>query len=136
NPTSMGTKFNSGEWDVTVVYFDPDMTDEVVAEDIVGEELEDGYMYGVAELELTYTGDGSEDLWFVIELAYVTEDDDVINYSDSLVDVHDNDIFGVRRMDKSDTETANFAIEIPEDDDGVLQIAPGWDEDDVFVQID
>jgi len=136
NPAPMGTTFNSEEWDVTVVNFDPDMTDEVVAEDIVGEEPEDGYIYGVAELELTYTGDGSEDPWFDIELAYVTEDDDVINYSDSLVDAPDNDIFGVGRMDKGDTETANFAIEIPEDDDGVLQITPGWDEDDVFVQID
>src|SRR5690625_7637064 len=74
----MGTTFNSEEWDVTVVNFDPDMTDEVVAEDIVGEEPEDGYIYGVAELELTYTGDGSEDPWFDIELAYVTEDDDEI----------------------------------------------------------
>ncbi len=136
SPAPIGTTFNSEEWDVTVVNFDPDMTDEVVAEDIVGEEPENGYAYGVAELELTYTGDDWEDPWFDIEVAYVTEEDDVINYSESLVDAPDDDIFDVGRMDKGDTETANFAIEIPEDDDGVLQITPGWDEDDVFVQID
>lgn len=133
NPVALGTLLNGDQWDVTVQRFEPDMTDEVLAGDTLGKAPRDGYVYGIAELEVTYTGQGSYDPWFDVDVAYVTDDGDVTYSYELYVDAPENEIFEVGPMEQGETTTANYVVELPEDNSGLLQVTPGYDADKTFV---
>lgn len=133
NPVALGTLLNGDDWDVTVQSFEPDMTDEILAADTLADDPDDGFVYGLVELEVTYTGQGTDDPWFDVDVAYVTQDDEVTYSYETYVDAPNNDIFDVGLMEEGETQTAYYVVELPEDNDGVLQVTAGFEADDIFV---
>lgn len=133
NPVALGTLLNGDDWDVTVQSFEPDMTDEILSADTLAQSPDEGFVYGLVELEVTYTGQGTDDPWFDVDVAYVTQDDEVTYSYETYVDAPNNDIFDVGLMEAGETQTANYVVELPEDNNGVLQVTAGFEADDIFV---
>src|SRR5699024_10911403 len=73
NPIALGSTIRAGEWDVTVIGFERDATDEVLAANPFNDEPEEGHSYALVEAEATYTGDESGLPWLEISFAYVSE---------------------------------------------------------------
>lgn len=135
HPAPLGTTFQGDDWDVTVKDFDPDVTDEVLDADSFSSDLTYGSTYALAELEVTYTGQGRDDPWFDVDVAYVTADNDNLYAHHTNADAPDNDIFNVGQMEAGETAVAKYLIEIPEDNEGVLLVEPGDIIDGVYVEV-
>lgn len=63
NPITFGTEARVADWDVTVVGFNPDAADEVVAESTFNDPPAAGNVYVLIDLQGTYRGDDSSTLW-------------------------------------------------------------------------
>src|SRR5699024_7560735 len=72
NPVPLGTTVSGDEWDVTVVGFDAEADDEVLAANSFNEPAADGYTYAVAEVEVLYVGESSETPWVSVDVEYVS----------------------------------------------------------------
>lgn len=134
NPADMGATISSSDWEVRLIDFQPDVTDEVLEVNQFNEEPEEGNVYAVAEVEATYIGDDSGTPWVDISVAYVTESGNTTRTSD-----HDSvglepDFMDIGELYEGASGSGYFTFEIPEGDDGLIRITPGMFADEVFVK--
>lgn len=133
NPADLGSTVSGKNWDITIDSFDADATQDVLGENPMNEEPESGDNYAVAEATLTYTGDGSEDPMVDLQFAYVTEDGNTVDPSDSMVVGPSPELGDAGDMYTDASKTINVTLEVPADDDGLLRVTPGMMSDEMFV---
>lgn len=133
NPVPLGTTVSGDEWDVTVVEFNADADDEVLAANMFNEPAADGYTYVTAEVEVAYYGEESDDPSWSVSVEYVTDSGNVISTADTMAVAPEPSIHDIGEMYAGATGTGNVVLEVPEDDTGVLRVSPGMIADSIFV---
>lgn len=133
NPVALGDTFTSRDWEVTVVSFNPDATDEVLAANQFNEDPESGNVYALAEVEVTYIGDDSGIPWIDVSVAYVTEGGNVTKTSDIGLVSPSPSFQDIGELYEGASDSGYKAFEIPKGEEGLLRITPGIFGDDVFV---
>ncbi|MBD5784556.1 DUF2510 domain-containing protein [Cellulosimicrobium terreum] len=131
NPVALGSVISGEEYDVTINTFEPDATDDVMAANQFNEDPPEGFVYALVNASITYTGTDSGS-GFLVTVDYVTSTGEVLTSSDTLVVAPEPEL-GYQELYEGGTDTGNIAIAIPEGDDGLLRVQPGFVSDEVFV---
>lgn len=63
NPVPVGTAATVGDYEVTVVGFEPDATEAVLAHNMFNDEPADGFVYSLIRLSVVYNGDDTGQAW-------------------------------------------------------------------------
>lgn len=133
NPIALGSTIRAGEWDVTVIGFERDATDEVLAANPFNDEPEEGHSYALVEAEATYTGDESGLPWLEISFAYVSESGNTSDTYDAEAVGPSPDFDEIGELYEGASGSGYIVLEVPDDDAGLLRVSPGMFGDDVFV---
>lgn len=133
-PVELGSTVSSPDWDVTIVNFDPQATDAVLAAHELNDPPGEGNVYAMAEVEFTYTGKSSADPVAETDIAYVTKGGATRNFYDVDVLIPEPSFYDIGELYEGTSGTGHVILEIPADDDnGLLRVTPGVVEEDVFV---
>lgn len=132
NPVALGETFSSRDWEITLISFNHDATDEVLSANALNDKPEAGHVYGLAEIEVTYIGDDSGIPWLDISVSYVTENG---NTRSSEGVAPEPTMMDMDELYEGASSSGNVSFEIPEGDEGMLRFTPGFLGDDVFVAI-
>ncbi len=135
NPVPLGSTIRTDDWEVKVISFDADATEDVMKANPYNEEPTSGNIYALIEAEATYVGDESAHPWIDISFAFVTDSGATILSSDSFVVAPEPRFNDIGELYEGGSGTGYVAIEIPEGESGLLRVSPGWFADDVFVAI-
>lgn len=136
NPAALGTTVYGGDWEVTVVEFDSKADEKVLAANMFNESASAGNKYVVAEVDVTYVGEGSDDPSWAVDVEYVSEAGNVIAGYDNDAVAPEPAMYDIGEMYTGASGTGNIVFEVPEDDNGLLRVSPGMIADHVFVSID
>lgn len=137
NPYPIGTELSSSEWTVVINGVDLDATEAVLAENEFNDPPEDGNLYILVNLTVSYTGDDPEGSIPWTTIAYVTAGGNTINTFDSFAVAPDSfDEMGT--LYEGASTTGNKVLEVPADgvSDGVLEVRVDMLADKVFVAVD
>jgi len=132
NPSALGSTVVGDEWEVTIVDFTADADEQVLAANMFNEPAAEGSTYVMAEVDVTYLGEGSSDP-FLLDIAYVTDSGNVIESYDTMAVAPEPALTDIGEMYTDASGTGNIVFEVPEEDAGLLRVAPGMIADDVFV---
>ncbi|HPZ35227.1 MAG TPA: DUF4190 domain-containing protein [Microbacteriaceae bacterium] len=133
NPLPLGSLISSKDWDVVLNSVNLEANADVAAANMFNEAPADGYQYAVANVSVTYKGEGSSYPAFV-SIDYVTATGEVISTWDSLA-VAPEPTFGGGELYAGGSATGNLAFAIPVSADGVLRVKAGMLADEMFVAI-
>ncbi|GAA3948445.1 DUF4352 domain-containing protein [Gordonia caeni] len=128
-PAPLGTTLSSGDWEVTLNSFDPDATREVLAANSFNDDPAAGNAYGLANITVTYTGDGSGST-FDLSFAYVSESGNVLNSYDNDAVAPEPHLDG--ELYNGASLTGNVDFEIPQNESGLLRVRMGTFGNEVF----
>lgn len=126
-PLAMGEVVSNDQWEVTLNSFERDQDSAISAENSVNDPAPDGTSYALANLSLTYLGEGSTEPFMNTGFAYVTETGESLLASDSYV-VTPNELDIMQELFNGGTATGNLAMAIPDGDVGSARIQFGADE--------
>lgn len=132
-PVPIGSTISAADWDVTITSFEADATDAVLRANEFNDEPGEGNVYALVEVEATYTGDESEHPWLEISLAYVTEGGNTVESYDSMAVAPDPQFSDIGELYEGASGTGYQVFEIPDGDDGLLRVTPGFMANEVFV---
>lgn len=131
NPSALGGTVVGDEWEITVVDFNAEADEEVLADEY-NEPAAEGSKYVVAQVDVTYIGEGSSDP-FLLDISYLTDSGNVVESFDTMAIAPEPTLNEVGEMYTGASGTGNVVFEVPADDEGLLRVAPGIIADDVFV---
>lgn len=130
NPYPMGSTVANDEWSVTVNSFTANANEQVKAENEFNDDPAEGLAYALVNVTITRVGTEAETPLFV-SVKFVSSGGNSYDTTDAMV-------VGPDPIDPSElyeggTVTGNVVLQIPEGEEGVLEITPGLLADDVFV---
>ncbi|WP_143275785.1 hypothetical protein [Brevibacterium yomogidense] len=132
NPSALGSTVTGDEWEITVVDFNAEADEEVLAGYDFNEPAAEGSKYVVAEVDVTYIGEGSSDP-FLLDISYLTDSGNVVESYDTMAIAPEPTLNEIGEMYTGASGTGNVVFEVPADDEGLLRVAPGMIADDVFI---
>ena len=139
DPIALGDTGSLPTWDVTVAEPMHDMTDAALAENEFNDPPEDGRSFYGAVLEVTYTGEDSEDPWLALELAAVGDAATAYTTHADTCGVTPDDITDIGELFTDGTGTALVCWSIPDDDADtvVLRVQESltWEETDTWLAL-
>lgn len=133
NPAALGTTVTGDEWEVTVVDFNADANEDVLAANMFNEPAAEGNKYVVATVDVTFLGEASDDPSWSLDVEYVTESGNVVGGYDNDAVAPEPTLNEIGEMYTGASGTGNIVFEVPEEDSGLLRVAPGMIADHVFV---
>lgn len=136
NPFPIGTTVEQGDWTFTLNRVDLDATQAILDENEFNDAPDDGMLYILANMTLTYVGTDSEGStpWATVE--YVTVDGNTIPSYESMMVVPDElDAFETLYEGASTTGNQGFAVPEASAGDGVLAVTIDMFGDKVFFAV-
>lgn len=130
NPLALGTEVAGKDWTVTINSFTPDATADVMAASPINSEPEAGMVYGLLNVSLAYTGEGSSSV-LLVPFSFVTTDGTVYDASVFLPEAP-APALGTGELFTGAGTTGNIVISLPAGAEGALRVSPGIFADDVF----
>lgn len=131
NPAPVGTTLTSGRWEVTLVSYKPNATQEVLSANRFNAAPPSGYQYGLAKYTVTYLGEGSSSV-YDLSFAYVTKSGNVVKSYDNNAVTPDPELEG--ELYNGASVTGNIDFTVPDNDAGLLRVEMGTLGTEVFFQ--
>ena len=132
NPAPLGTEITDGDWKVAVNSVDLDATDAVLSNNELNDAPEDGNVYILPNVTITYLGDEAQGMMPMAVFSYVTADGNSID--EDWQDAPDG-IDTISELYKDASTTGNLVFSVPSSVDGVLAVTPDMMSEKVFVAI-
>lgn len=133
DPSALGSTVVGNEWEVTIVDFNADADEQVLAANMFNEPAAEGSKYVMAEVDVTYVGEGSDDPSWSLDVEYVTESGNVVAGYDNEAVAPEPAIYDIGELYTGASGTGNIVFEVPAGDSGLLRVAPGMIAGHVFV---
>lgn len=136
NPAPIGSEIKTKDWTMVINSVDLDAASKVVDANPVNTAPEDGEVYLLINLTVTYNGDKREGDYPMYQLSYVSADGNSFDSTSKLL-VAPEQIDSFKKMFKGASETGNEVIAVKTSDieKGVLAVTPDILGDTVFVAI-
>lgn len=112
NPHPIGTTISDGDWDLTVNSVDLDATEAVTADNMFNDAPEEGEVYALINITMTYNGDDPDGEMPMQIVEYVTADGNTIDSYSKMVVAPDS-FDTMTTLYNGASATGNIAFPIP-----------------------
>jgi hypothetical protein len=127
-PLPAGTEVAAGNWIVSISNVVPDATDAVLEENVYNEGPEEGFQYFMYQVDATYVGDDSSQLWLDLSFGVYLQE---TVHRDSCGLVAD-DVFSAPEVSKDGSVMANVCLAVPTEgvDEALIVVEEIWSMDE------
>lgn len=135
-PLPIGTAVSDDEWTVVINSVNLNATDEILAENQFNDVPDEGQVYIMANVTVTYTGTDPEGSIPFTSIAYVTPDGNTINTYDAMAVTPDR-LEEYNTLYEGASESGNIAFLVPAErvEEGTLTVSPGMLSQTAFVAV-